>query len=249
MTNSDTRETKERILDAAEQLFAEKGFEAASLRDITQEAGANVAAVNYHFRSKEELIEAVFARWFETINRERIAMLRQHQELAAPEPVSLENVLRSLLFPCVDACVLNERRGNFRRLLGRIYSAPNLFDRRSFHAQFHELMGHFGPAFVAVLPNGLYPETFWRMHFVIGSMIHALHNAEEVEMSSGGMVPTSDFAVVREYLVTFAAAALRAPLSCPQEAIQLEEWHDRVFGDKGNRAATTEPFQNLRNSE
>ncbi len=233
----DARETKDRILNAAELLFAEKGFDAASLRDITQEAGANVAAVNYHFRSKDELIEAVFARWFETINGKRIALLKAFQANAAPEPASLEDVLRALIFPCVDACTSGGNGANFKRLVGRIYSAPRLFDRPSFHAQFHEMMAHFGPAFLAVLPNALCQESFWRIHFVIGSMIHALHNGAEVEMSSGGLVDAGDDSLMREYLVTFAAAALRAPLSRPQTSIPLEQWKERVLGHALTSAA------------
>jgi AcrR family transcriptional regulator len=233
---NDGRDTRDRILDAAERLFAEKGFDGTSLREITQEAGANVAAVNYHFHSKDELIETVFRRWFTSINQQRIQKLQEAQAAAHPEPACLEAVLRAFLFPVVDACRDGERGRVFRLLLGKIYAAPGLFNRRSFLQQFREMLQHFGPAYVAVIPNGMYPEIFWRMHFVIGGMIHALHNGVEVEMSSGGKVCAHDFGAVREYLVTFAAAALRAPLTGAQTPITHEQWAACIFGDDATDA-------------
>jgi AcrR family transcriptional regulator len=239
--SDDSRDTRDRILDAAERLFAEKGFDGASLREITQQADANIAAVNYYFHSKEELIETVFHRWFSTINRDRINRLQAAQQQAQPNPASLEEVLRAFLFPVVDACRQGERGRSFRLLLGKIYAAPGLFKRPSFLQQFRETIQYFGPAFIAALPNGLYPEVFWRMHFVIGSMIHALHNGAEVEMSSAGMVPGDDYTAVREYLVTFAAAALRAPLTCQQDPVSHEHWQKCIFGNQETEAPASEP--------
>ena len=80
MANSTTRY---RILDTAESLFAEQGFSATSLRNITTAAGVNLAAVNYHFRSKEGLIEAVFARRVAPLNAERLELLTAAEDRAA----------------------------------------------------------------------------------------------------------------------------------------------------------------------
>ena len=78
------RGTKERILDSAERLFAEQGFAGASMRAITTAAGANLAAVNYHFGSKESLIDAVFARRLQPINRERLEWLDRLESAGNP---------------------------------------------------------------------------------------------------------------------------------------------------------------------
>src|SRR5207253_96136 len=79
--------TQEKILDAAEALFMEHGFEATSLRQITAAAGVNLAAVNYHFGSKEELFQAVLTRRLDPMNQERVALLtRFGQRRSAPAP-------------------------------------------------------------------------------------------------------------------------------------------------------------------
>src|SRR2546426_2395230 len=85
--------TKERILDAAETLFMEHGFEATSVRLITAAAGANLAAANYHFGSKEELFRAVLTRRLDPMNQERVELLGRFEHDAAPDPLACERIL------------------------------------------------------------------------------------------------------------------------------------------------------------
>src|SRR2546426_8090555 len=87
-------DTKTRILDTAEKLFGEKGFDATSLRDITAEAQVNLAAVNYHFQSKESLMDAIIERRFEPVNRRRMEML----DAAGPSP-TVEQIVEAFLSP------------------------------------------------------------------------------------------------------------------------------------------------------
>src|ERR1700679_4226471 len=89
-------DTKTRILDAAEKLFGEKGFDATSLRDITTEAEVNLAAVNYHFQSKDTLIDAVISRRVEPVNQSRLQMLEE----AGSDP-TVEQILIAFLSPIV----------------------------------------------------------------------------------------------------------------------------------------------------
>src|SRR5579864_3993381 len=90
-------DTKTRILDAAEKLFADKGFEATSLRDITAEADVNLAAVNYHFQTKDSLIDAVIARRIEPVNKKRVELL----DSAGSNP-NIEQILIAFLAPVLD---------------------------------------------------------------------------------------------------------------------------------------------------
>src|SRR5438477_9167138 len=92
-----TLPTKDRILDAAEKLFGDNGFDATSLRDITTTAQVNLAAVNYHFQSKDSLIESVIARRIEPINRKRLEML----ETAGDNP-GVEQILTAFLAHMLD---------------------------------------------------------------------------------------------------------------------------------------------------
>ncbi|MEO6565431.1 MAG: helix-turn-helix domain-containing protein, partial [Casimicrobiaceae bacterium] len=114
--------TKDRLLDAAEALFMEHGFEATSLRLITATAGANLAAANYHFGSKEELFQAVLTRRLDPMNQQRVELLDRFERETAPEIVPCERILAALFIPALRLARDPQRGGtNFLRLLGRAY--------------------------------------------------------------------------------------------------------------------------------
>src|SRR5215472_3794191 len=94
--------TKTKILNTAERLFAHHGVEATSLRAITAEAGVNLAAVNYHFQSKEALLHAVIARRLDPINQRRLAMLDACEGAAGDGPLPPAQVLDALLRPVLE---------------------------------------------------------------------------------------------------------------------------------------------------
>src|SRR5579871_2566826 len=113
-------DTKERILNTAEKLFAEQGYSGTSLRSVIAEAGVNLAAVHYHFRSKEALLEAVFLRRAEPANLERIAMLDALERETGNRPPEVERVIEAFVLPAFRAAHDPERGGPvFRRMMGR----------------------------------------------------------------------------------------------------------------------------------
>src|ERR1700735_4839102 len=112
-------DTKTRILDAAEKLFGEKGFDGTSLRDITAEADVNLAAVNYHFQSKESLIEAVIMRAAGPINDKRLAML----EASGPDP-TIENILEAFVAP-----ILEYDYERMAPLMARVLASPEVMKK------------------------------------------------------------------------------------------------------------------------
>src|SRR5512143_3869012 len=116
-------ETQTRILNAAEQLLAERGFAACSLRAVTAAAGVNLGAVNYHFRSKEALIQAVYARRLQPLNRQRLAALDHCERKAAGKAVPLTDLLHAFLDPLFASG--HDGQG-FVRLLGSMYTDPAL---------------------------------------------------------------------------------------------------------------------------
>ena len=112
-------ETRTRILDAAEELFMQHGFEGTSMRLLTAKAGVNLAAVNYHFGSKDALIEALFRRRLDPMNAERVAALDRLEDFSA------ENIIRAFVRPSLR--LIEDAQGggrNFIRLLGRTYTEP-----------------------------------------------------------------------------------------------------------------------------
>src|ERR1044071_1067563 len=140
--------TKNRILDAAERLFAEHGFDATSLRDITAEAGVNLASANYHFRSKEALILAVFARRLGPLNTKRLEMLDRAEADAGDAAPCLTRVIEAMVRP-----VLEMRGSPFLPLFGRVYASPGPFVRDVLGANMTEIARRFTQAFRRALPD------------------------------------------------------------------------------------------------
>ena len=167
--------TKERILDAAETLFMEHGFEATSLRAITTAAGVNLAAVNYHFGSKEELFQAVLTRRLDPMNQERVDLLTKLEREAAHAPLPCDRILSAMFVPALKLARDPERGGkNFLRLLGRAYADPAPFIRKFLAAQYAVMISRFKAAFARALPDLPKKELSWRLHFIMGALSYTL---------------------------------------------------------------------------
>jgi len=194
--------TKTRILDAAEKLFAQNGFEATSLRDITAEAQVNLAAVNYHFQSKESLIGAVIVRRLEPVNRRRLAML----DAAGPAP-TLEQIVEAFIAPVLEA-----EMPNVAPLIGRVFSNPAEFAVRVFKEELAPVARRFDEAFAAAVPGIPPDERFWRMHFMAGAMTHMLALWDVIPMLAPMPVQPGDRRELVQRMVRFLAAGFRAPI-------------------------------------
>ena len=207
-------DTKDRILDAAESLFAQHGFDATSLRVITAAAGVNLASVNYHFQSKNSLIEAVLTRRIAPLNRERLEMLAAVEAAAGNESLALEDIVHAFVAPVVHKRLGCGRHGSdVGRLFGRIYSDPCECARASFFSQMREILRPFTSAFRRALPGLSTVEVLWRIHFGVGVMAHTLAGAEHLKNVSGGLCDLADVEGTIERIVTFICAGMRAPLA------------------------------------
>ena len=165
--------TKEIILNAAEKLFAEKGYYATTIRGITHEAGVNNAAVNYHFRSKEHLYRIVIERRLNTLNEKRIRLL---EELCADkDTVNLEDILRIAVEPLVEVANDPQKGGlRFLKLLGCLYMGRNEQDRELIQKQREELWVPFRKAIEEAVTDETTSEVWWRFRFMIGAVAHHL---------------------------------------------------------------------------
>ncbi len=203
-------DTKLRILNAAEKLFAQHGLAATSLRAITAEAGVNLASVNYHFRSKEELIRAMYRRRLAPINQRRLEMLDQAEREAAPKPAPLEKILDALLDPLLEAKGSDAGAG-VQVLLGRVYAEPGGIAVQMLKEQMAEAGQRFGAALHRALPKLSRAELAWRMHFVIGALAHTLVAGKLLEYISGGECSADDTEGAHRNMIAFALAGLNAP--------------------------------------
>lgn len=207
------RDTKERILDTAERLFAERGYDATSLRAITREAGVNLAAVNYHFSTKEALLRALFARRLELLNRRRLAMLDVYEAEAGGNPVPVEKIVRALLEPVLRLGGDPASGGTgFGMLLGRMYTWPSSQVRRVFVSELRDQIERFRAAFRRSLPQLPGKELYWRIFFSIGAMAHTLAGSGLLEIISDGACDPADLDGTVERLIEYTVAGLEAPL-------------------------------------
>jgi AcrR family transcriptional regulator len=204
------KDTRERILDAAERLFAEKGIKETSVRDITRLARANLAAVNYHFGFKEGLIRYTISRRLEPLNKERLRLLDTLELEAGGAPLSIELILNALFSPAIEFCLSHP---DFMRLAGRMLFESDKGLRAVFVSQFDEVIIRFKAALSRSLPDLPERELLWRIHFLAGAMIHTYTNHSILEAFSGGLCKIEDDKEVVCRLINFCAAGLRAPLS------------------------------------
>ncbi|MEM7049357.1 MAG: TetR/AcrR family transcriptional regulator [Acidobacteriota bacterium] len=170
--NLPSNPTKDVLLDAAERLFAAHGIARSSLRAITQEAGTNLASVNYHFGSKDALIRAVFARRIRPINGER---LRRLDALEAEGTPSVSQIARAFVAPILRMMRDPDHTPQaIAQLMSRAFSEPGDEVRTILVAEFRPILERFTAAFARVLPHLSAEEIFWRFHFMVGSMVHTV---------------------------------------------------------------------------
>ena len=164
-------ETREKILDAAETLFIEKGFSATSLRAIAERASVNLAATNYHFGNKEGLFAAVFHRRIQPINQERLRLL-QAITTNSQRPADVRSILEAFFAPFVTQPMHLD--SHIPALVGRLHSEPGSMSKNIVDNEFSEVAITFQAAFRQVLPGVTEESLQWRFHFMVGSMIHLL---------------------------------------------------------------------------
>lgn len=204
-------DTRDRILDAAEILFADQGFAEISLRQITTHAEVNLAAVNYYFGSKDGLIFEVLARVVGPINERRLAMLDEAESKANGQPVEVERILEALFLPVVSVMNQSDHSGQVvLKLAGRCMSETNAEMPDKIQRIFQELANRFSNALAYALPQLSEAEVFWRIHFTIGAMLYSLVQHETLVLLSEGKVAVDDAEKAMGELVAFTAGGLRA---------------------------------------
>ena len=213
--------SKRKLLDAAEQLFAEKGFEAVSVRDITQLAKANVAAVNYHFGSRDGLLTLVMMRYMTPVNEERIARLETLERKSSGKTVPLEEIIDALVRPFVTQIrksELSERL--FYKLMGRTFAQQGDGLPLQIEEQLRQVVQRFTRAFAKALPAVAADDLAWRIHFVVGGMIHMLTHQEIFQRLTQGASGVPPMEVTISRFIRFAAAGLREGVEAEEPAAE-----------------------------
>ena len=204
-------DTKQKILDTAERLFGEHGYDATSLRQIIAEAGVNLAAIHYHFGSKQELLDEMILRKARPVNEQRIALLDRAVAQAGSGPLAVEKVLEAFMGPMSSAA---EQNPQFVRVMGRLHAEgllPTVVQRH-----FQPVIVRFRTAMQRALPELPEQEFLWRLHFMIGAMAHTMCSSPDF---TGVAIGSGDFRNRIDRLVAFLSGGFRAPV--PQ-AVEVE---------------------------
>ncbi len=169
-------DTSERLLQAAEALYAERGYDKTSVRDIAREAGANLAAVGYHFGSKENLFRVLIQRRAEAINRRRLGDLRRLVARAAPQPPPLAEVLEVLVRTIFEQCTGDALRGYiFRRMLVRTACDADSVLRPLLMKEMAPVLQEFEQVLRAILPSADTETVRVGLFFYLGAFIHMMN--------------------------------------------------------------------------
>ena len=203
--------TKEAIIEAAEQLFATYGFAATSLRQVTAMAGVNLAAVNYHFKSKAALIDIVLQRMLAPLAEARLRNF-EHITTGANMP-SLEEALHAYYQPFFELLDDRSEVGHQRKqIFGRLTNEPNEEIRRSVSNYLTPVIEQYFALFQQIVPYLSPPEFTWRFRAMHG--IVATHFAETLIPAPLPKHPDRTLSAEEDsfsWAMTYLAAAWRAP--------------------------------------
>ncbi|MBB6246604.1 AcrR family transcriptional regulator [Rhodanobacter sp. A1T4] len=198
--------TKERILGAAESLFAQRGFDGASLRQLTSAAGVNLAAVNYHFGSKEKLVEQIFRRRLDALNNSRLEALAL---VAGKENTTIEDVLAAFIRPALD--LSHDESGSlFMRVLARAFAEHDDTLRQFLSENYGHVMRQFTAEFARLLPQLSKQELYWRIDLVSGALTHAMSGFGMIQRKSD-VSETVHREQTAQHLIRFAVAGMSHP--------------------------------------
>ena len=207
--SSSSAETRARLLDAAERLFADRGFEGTSMRAITQAAGTSVSAANYHFGSKEKLLHETIRRATEPVNERRLELLDQAEAAAGGAPLTLEVILDAFLRPTIEY----RQKGmtdEGRQISARLFSDPPELIK----SIKYEIFGPMSQRFLQVLNRTLTDrapiDVELGYQFLIAVMVYVISGQME-SSSLATMHPEGiDDELLLSRMIEFAAAGLRA---------------------------------------
>jgi AcrR family transcriptional regulator len=198
--------TRDRILSTAERMFAAHGLEGVSLRQLTAEAGVNLAAVNYHFGSKDRLVHEIFSRRLDRLNEERLAALEQ---LLARGRFELPELLAAFVDPALDLALDPGGGQLFMRVLAHAYAERNEGLRDFLAQRYGHVLRRFVDAFAALLPHLDRETLYWRLDFVAGALVYAMAEFG-VMRRRPGQTAEAYRRRASEQLVAFAVAGLSA---------------------------------------
>lgn len=205
MSSNTQFSTKDRILTAAEELFAQNGFSGTSLRQVTSRADVNIAAVNYHFGSKENLVNEVFRRRMDEMSAQRLDALKT---ALLDQPGELEPILAAFIEPALAVARHAQGGTAFVRVIARAYAEKNDSLRKFLSERYGHVLRDFARAIGICLPDLTKEELYWRLDFLAGALTYAMADFGLIKRPSG-MHETAHREQAARELIRFAAVGFK----------------------------------------
>ncbi len=206
-------DTKEKILDVAEELFAKNGYQGTSMRAITSRAGVNLAAINYHFGSKQSLVATVVERRLLPLNklREQGLLAAKEKAARAGKKPGVAEVLLAFIEPTMLLPESAPGASNFISLIGRAMADPDETARNIFIQNMKPIIKLFYACLAEALPEIPKDVLYWRLNFVIGSLSHTMRSIDKCPVPMAEAVAHEPRSLVK-LLMPFVTAGMEAPL-------------------------------------
>src|SRR5579864_479082 len=206
----ESSDTRTRLLRLGERMFAEQGYDGVSLRQLTAAARVNLAAVNYHFGSKEGLPTAIFENRCRPMNELRLRRLATC-EADKNKPPLLEQLIAAYIEPALSSTTDAAGGATFTRLRAMLAVEHNELARKLIAKYFDATSSRFVAALAAALPHLTRAEVFWRFHFLLGALYYTMVNPSRIAHLSQGLCDATNVGAVLSEMVPFVAAGFRAP--------------------------------------
>ncbi len=200
---------RDRILDVAEELFAHKGYDGVTLRQIASGAGVDVALASYHFGKKLDLFKAVFERRAGPLNQARREALEACQATAGRRGPSVEKIIEAFLRPLELAQeTADSGWENYLALVAYVNNSP-YWGPIMMSGAFDELVNHYIDALQQALPNARREDLYWCYHNLSGALTLTLARTGRIDKLSGGLCRSEDFRAAYDHMIPFVAAGFR----------------------------------------
>lgn len=198
--------TREALLDAAEQLFAEKGFHGVTVRAIARQAGADPALVAYYFGGKQELFDSVLMRRAAILNEVRVRELEEIESHAGPEGPEPEEIIAAFTHPLLELSATGGQGWkSYFSLIGQITNTPE-WGGEVMSKYFDPIAERFLRALQKRIPDCTEQDLFWTYHFLSGALVLTYAETGRIDRLSGGVCRSSDIAAIQDRLPGFITA-------------------------------------------
>ncbi|HKI73309.1 MAG TPA: TetR/AcrR family transcriptional regulator, partial [Pseudomonadales bacterium] len=199
---------RERILDAAEELFALHGYDGVTLRQIAKKAGVDVALANYHFGKKQELFEATFLRRAQMLNDVRIQSLLEAERRAGSE-LTIEDIVAAFLRPIQQLLQEDEQSWGYYYALVAYVNSSAVWGRTMMHEHFDPLVSRYIAAFHQVFPDTEMEKIHWCYQYLSGALTLTLAQTGRIDRLSEGLCQSTDVQTAYDLMIPFVAAGFR----------------------------------------